>query len=71
MKSLEQKIKELPPELQQEVEDFVDSLTERREQPVKGQLRLDWRGSLRDLRDQYTSVELQHEILRMKGGIDK
>lgn len=71
MKSLEQKIKELPPELQQEVEDFVDFLTERREQPAKGQLKLDWRGSLRDLRDQYTSVELQHEILRMKGGIDK
>ena len=65
MKSLEQKIKELPPELQQEVEDFVDILTERREQPAKGQLKLDWRGSLRDLRDQYTSVELQHEIIRL------
>jgi len=65
MKSLEEKIKELPPELQQEVEDFVDSLTERQEQRGKGQLKLDWRGSLRDLRDQYTSVELQHEIIRL------
>ena len=71
MKSLEEKIKELPPELQQEVEDFVDSLTERQERRVRSQLKLDWRGSLRDLRDQYTSVELQHEIFRMKGGIDK
>jgi hypothetical protein len=72
VKSLEEKIRELPPELQQEVEDFVHFLRERREQPVKGQLKLDWRGSLRDLRDQYTSVELQHEILsRMKGGTDK
>jgi hypothetical protein len=71
MKSLEQKIKKLPPELQKEVEDFVDFLRERREQPVKGQLKLDWRGSLRDLRDQYTSVEIQHEVFRMKGGIDK
>ena len=71
MKSLEQKIKELPTELQQEVEDFVDSLTERQERRVRSQLKLDWRGSLRDLRDQYTSVEFQHEIFRMKGGIDK
>jgi hypothetical protein len=65
MKSLEEKIRELPPELQQEVEDFVDSLTERQEQRVRGHLKLDWRGSLRDLRDQYTSVELQHEIIRL------
>ena len=65
MKSLEEKIKELPPELQQEVKDFVDSLTERQERRVRGQLKLDWRGSLRDLRDQYTSVELQHEIIKL------
>ncbi len=28
----------------------------------KGELKLDWRGALRDLRDKYTSVELQHKI---------
>jgi len=63
MKSIEEKIKELPPELQQEVEDFVEFLIEKRAGKPKGRLKLDWRGALRDLRDQYTSVELQHEIL--------
>lgn len=62
MKSIEEKIKELPPELQQEVEDFVNFLIEKRVCKSKGQLKFDWRGALRDLR-QYTSVELQHEIL--------
>ena len=63
MKSIEERIKELPPELQQEVEDFVEFLIEKRARKPKAQLKLDWRGALRDLRDQYTSVELQHEIL--------
>ena len=63
MKSIEERIKELPPELQQEVEDFVEFLIEKRVRKPKSQLKLDWRGALRDLRDQYTSVELQHEIL--------
>lgn len=65
MRSIEERIKELPPELQQEVEDFVEFLIEKRvHRPrPKAQLKLDWRGALRDLRDQYTSVELQHEIL--------
>jgi hypothetical protein len=28
----------------------------------KGRLKLDWRGALEDMKDQYTSVELQHKI---------
>ena len=27
----------------------------------------DWERALKDLAEQYTSVELQHEILRMRG----
>lgn len=67
MKSIEEKIRELPSELQREVEDFVDFLIERRVGKPKGHLKLDWRGALRDLRDQYTSVELQHESLKWWG----
>jgi len=67
MKSLEEKINTLPPELQKEVEDFVEFLIEKRLQQPKGQLKLDWRGALRDLRDQYTSVELQHKALQWWG----
>ena len=61
--SLQGMIEALPPELQQEVQDFVEFLQEKRARKPKEQLRLDWRGALRDLRDQYTSVELQHRIL--------
>ena len=67
MKGLEEKINTLPPELQKEVEDFVEFLIEKRLQKPKGQLRLDWRGALRDLRDKYTSVELQHKALQWWG----
>ena len=56
MSRIEEMIKELPPELQQEVDDFVQFLLEKQVCKPKGQLKLDWRGALRDLRDQYTSV---------------
>lgn len=67
MMQIEQKIKMLPPELQHEVEDFVEFLIERKK--IKGgkKLRQDWAGSLRDIRDQYTSLELQKKSLDWRG----
>jgi hypothetical protein len=62
MKTLEEKIRELPSEYQQEVEDFVDFLTEKRTKILKKTPTFSWAGALKDLRDQYTSVELQHKI---------
>lgn len=62
MERLDDLIRELPSELQQEVADFAQFLIEKRVRKPEGQLRLDWRGALRDMRDQYTSVELQHKI---------
>jgi len=67
MRTLEEMIKELPSELRQEVEDFVQFLLEKRARKPKGRLKLDWRGALRDLRDQYTSVQLQHKALEWWG----
>jgi hypothetical protein len=66
MKPLEQKIKDLPPDLQREVEDFVDFILDRRSPRPRGKPTFDWAGALKDLRDQYTSVELQHEISKMR-----
>jgi hypothetical protein len=60
-------VKELPPELQQEVEDFVRFLLEKRTRKPKGKFKFDWAGALEDLRDQYTSVELQHKALEWWG----
>jgi hypothetical protein len=67
MKSIEALIRELPPDLQQEVEDFIRSIIRKRKRTTGRQLSLSWRGALSDLRDKYTSVELQHEILKHWG----
>lgn len=56
MPSLEDRIKGLPPDLRREVEDFVRKMT------------FSWAGVLTDLRDQYTSVELQHKIFEYGEG---
>lgn len=71
MQTFKELIDQLPPELQQEVKDFVEFLLERRtirlKEEKKGELKLHWRGALRDLRDKYTSVELQHKVLEWWG----
>jgi hypothetical protein len=56
-------IRELPDELQAEVVDFARFLKESRARPKRTKFRLDWAGALRDLKDKYTSVELQHKAL--------
>lgn len=63
MTRLEELIRELPPELHQEAEDFINFLIEKRARKPKGNLKLDWIGALLDMSDQYSSVELQHKIL--------
>lgn len=66
MDRLEASIRDLPPDLRREVEDFVAFLLQRRAPERKGGLRLDWRGELRDLKDGYDSVALQHEASRWR-----
>ena len=67
MKTLDQVVeatRELPEELQTEVRDFAQFLRDNRMfRPRRKKLRMDWAGGLKDLRDKYTSVELQHKIL--------
>lgn len=66
MPTLEEKIRALPPESQQKVEDFLDSLLSEKKVTEKRQLKLDWKGGLKHLRDKYTSVELQHKVLEWR-----
>lgn len=65
---IEERIKELPPELQREVEDFVQFLLEKRLKRPRGKPNFGWAGALKDLREQYTSVELQHKISEWRIG---
>ena len=59
--ALAEKIEQLSPEIQKEIEELVDKLLNSREGNTQCGLNLSWRGALKDLRDKYTSVELQHE----------
>ena len=68
MQNIDERIKELPPELQQEVEDFVEFLLEKRMKKSRGKPNFQWAGALKDLRDQFTSVELQHELKKWRIG---
>lgn len=61
METIEEKIKRLPPNLQNEVIDFVDFLLTKRNTIAKKKLSFDWIGGLREYRDKYTSVELQEK----------
>jgi len=67
MKSIDERIKNLPPALKKEVEEFVNSLLKKRKKKNGKRLRQDWAGALRDYRDQYTSLELQKKALEWRG----
>ena len=67
IKSLNQLLKELPPESQAEVRDFVESLIEKRRRQSDGHLRQDWAGALENYREQFTSLELQKKALDWRG----
>ena len=67
MKNTEEQIKQLPPELRREVEDFVVFLLERRAQKHGKKLRQDWASTLREYRDEYTSMQLQKKAMEWSG----
>jgi hypothetical protein len=67
MKTIEERIKELPAELQREVADFVDFLLQKETRRPGRKLRQDWAGALRDYRDEYTSLQLQKRALEWRG----
>ena len=53
------KIRELPPELQEEVIHFIDFLRTKKSSKQKKKPNLEWVGGLKAYRDQYTALELQ------------
>jgi len=67
MQTLKELIEQLPPELQEEVRDFVEFLLERKACKRGRKLRQDWAGALREYRSQYTSLELQRKALEWRG----
>ncbi|MFH0795179.1 MAG: DUF2281 domain-containing protein [bacterium] len=66
MKEIEQRIRDLPPDLTREVVDFIDGLVRKRARKTRGRLTFAWAGALKHLRGRYTSVDLQHEISKLR-----
>ena len=64
--SLEGMISALPPDLQEEVKDFAESLLERKRGKSAGPLRQDWAGALRGYGKQYISLGLQKKSLEWR-----
>ena len=54
-----EKIRELPPDLQEEVIHFIDFLRTKKSSKQKKKPNLEWVGGLKAYRDQYTALELQ------------
>ena len=67
MGKIEEMVRNLPPDLQKEVEDFIQFLLnkQKKRKPAK-KLRQDWAGALKDYRDKYTSLELQKKALEWR-----
>ena len=61
--ALEEKIKQLTPEEKEHVLRFVDEILSKKSiESLDRKLSFEWAGALADLKDQYTSVELQKQI---------
>lgn len=67
MRKIDELIKRLSPELQDEVYDFAQFLLEKKIQPKQKRLRMDWAGGLSEFSDKFTSLELQKKALEWWG----
>jgi len=65
---IKSKFEELPEDLRKEVYDFMEFLLQKHgsSKAKKGKFKFDWEGGLSELKDKYTSVELQHKSLEWR-----
>jgi hypothetical protein len=67
MSEIEEIAKKLPPDLRIQVQNFMEFLIERKKQNRRTTLRQDWAGALRDVKSEYTSLDLQKKALEWRG----
>ena len=67
MTTLARFVEHLPPDIQEEVRSYAEFLLKKRSKKMQKVPVFDWEGALADLGEQYTSVELQHEMGKMRG----
>ena len=64
-KEIEVKMRELPEDLRRDVLDYMEILSRKYTGRVAKakKFKFDWEGSLSEIREKFTSVELQHKAL--------
>lgn len=62
MQKLEELAAQLPPDTYQEAQDFIEFLLKKHAATPRTKPEFQWAGALKDMREQYTSVELQHQV---------
>jgi hypothetical protein len=65
-KTLEELVREVPLEYRNQLRAYVESLLATQRGEPRRKPRFGWAGALKDLRNHYTSVELQHQIARWR-----
>jgi hypothetical protein len=66
--SLQEMIQILPPDLQKQVHDFIAHLLAERKNKPRRAPEFTWAGALKELRTEYTSVQLQHQVSEWRTG---
>ena len=64
---LDELIRELSPDMRDEVRHYVEYLLAKQERHTGKKLRQDWAGALREYRQEYTALDLQAKALEWRG----
>lgn len=65
MEDFQRKFTTLPLEFQKKVLEYIDFLEYQGKNKKKQKLGFSWAGGLKELKEKYGSVELQHQILNL------
>jgi len=65
-KTLEELVREVPAEYRGQLRAYVETLLAAQPAKPRSKPQFLWAGALNDLRDRYTSVDLQHKITRWR-----
>ena len=66
MESIATRIQNLPPDLQDQANDFIEFLINKKKRKIRKTPKLDWIGGLRQFKNQYTALELQKKALEWR-----
>jgi len=66
-RSLEDLVRDLPPDSRQKVRQFVETLLDNTRDRAKKRFKQNWAGALSDYREEYTALQLQQKSLEWRG----